>query len=73
MFLPGKGEHRWLYPPARNQQRLRRYVENRHIDHIPAVAYGKLWHQFAFWFGGNVNVFNVVLGAVTVSIGGGRC
>jgi purine-cytosine permease-like protein len=54
---------------ARNEQ-LRRYVENRHIDHIPAGArYGKPWHQFAFWFGGNVNVFNVVLGAVTVSIG----
>jgi purine-cytosine permease-like protein len=39
---------------ARNQQ-LRRYVENRHIDHIPAAArHGKPWHQFAFWFGGNV-------------------
>ena len=54
---------------TRNEQ-LRRYVENRHIDHIPAGArHGKPWHQFAFWFGGNVNVFNVVLGAVTVSIG----
>jgi len=54
---------------ARNQQ-MRRYVENRHIDHIPAGArHGKPWHQFAFWWGGNVNVFNVVLGAVTVSIG----
>ena len=54
---------------ARNEQ-LRRYVENRHIDHIPAGArHGKPWHQFAFWFGGNVNVFNVVLGGVTVSIG----
>ncbi len=54
---------------ARNAQ-LPRYVENRHIDHIPAGArHGKLWHQFAFWFGGNVNVFNVVLGAVIVSIG----
>src|SRR5580658_4476842 len=54
---------------ARSQQQ-RRYVENRHIDHIPAAArYGKPWHQFAFWFGGNVNVFNVVLGAVVVSIG----
>jgi len=54
---------------ARNEQ-LRRYVENRHIDHIPAGArHGKPWHQFAFWFGGNVNVFNVILGAVTVSIG----
>jgi nucleobase:cation symporter-1, NCS1 family len=53
----------------RNQQ-LRRYVENRHIDHIPAAArHGKPWHQFAFWWGGNVNVFNVVLGAVVVSIG----
>jgi nucleobase:cation symporter-1, NCS1 family len=54
---------------ARNAQPPR-YVENRHIDHIPAGArYGKPWHQFAFWFGGNVNVFNVVMGAVTVSIG----
>ena len=54
---------------ARNQQ-MRRYVENRHIDHIPAGArHGKPWQQFAFWWGGNVNVFNVVLGAVTVSIG----
>ena len=54
---------------ARNEQ-LRRYVENRHIDHLPAGArHGKPWQQFAFWWGGNVNVFNVVLGAVTVSIG----
>ncbi len=54
---------------ARNEQ-LRRYVENRHIDHIPAGArHGRPWHQFAFWWGGNVNVFNVVLGAVVVSIG----
>jgi nucleobase:cation symporter-1, NCS1 family len=53
----------------RNEQ-LRRYVENRHIDHIPDGArHGKPWHQFAFWWGGNVNVFNVVLGGVTVSIG----
>ncbi len=37
---------------------------------IPAGArHGKPWHQFAFWWGGNVNVFNVVLGAVVVSIG----
>ena len=54
---------------ARNEQ-VRRYVENRHIDHIPAAArHGKPWHQLVFWFGGNVNVFNVVLGGVTVSIG----
>ena len=49
---------------------LPRHVENRHIDHIPArERHGKPWHQFAFWFGGNINVFNVVLGAVLVSIG----
>ena len=49
---------------ARNEQ-VRRYVENRHIDHIPAAArHGKPWHQFVFWFGANVNVFNVVLGGV---------
>jgi len=51
-------------------EHLRRYVENHHIDMIPAGArHGKPWHQFAFWWGGNVNVFNVVLGAVVVSIG----
>jgi NCS1 family nucleobase:cation symporter-1 len=55
--------------PARNAQ-LSRYVENRHIDHIPAgERHGKPWHQFAFWFGSNVCVLNVVLGAVTVTIG----
>ena len=49
---------------------LRRYVETHHIDMIPAGArHGKPWHQFAFWWGGNVNVFNVVLGAVVVTIG----
>jgi NCS1 family nucleobase:cation symporter-1 len=51
-------------------EQLRRYVETHHIDMIPAAArHGKPWHQFAFWWGGNVNVFNVVLGAVVVSIG----
>jgi nucleobase:cation symporter-1, NCS1 family len=54
---------------VQNEQ-LRRYVETHHIDMIPAAArHGKPWHQFAFWWGGNVNVFNVVLGAVVVSIG----
>jgi NCS1 family nucleobase:cation symporter-1 len=51
-------------------EQLRRYVETHHIDQIPAGArHGKPWHQFAFWFGGNVNVFNVVLGAIVVTIG----
>jgi nucleobase:cation symporter-1, NCS1 family len=54
---------------ARDAQ-LDRHVESRHIDHIPAGArHGRPWHQFAFWFGSNVCVLNVVLGAVTVSIG----
>jgi nucleobase:cation symporter-1, NCS1 family len=54
---------------ARHVQRPR-YVEYRHIDHIPAAArHGRPWHQFVFWFGGNINVFNVVLGAVIVSFG----
>jgi len=49
---------------------LRRSVETHHIDRIPAGArHGKPWHQFVFWWGGNVNVFNVVLGAVVISIG----
>ena len=51
-------------------QHKRRWVENRHIEYIPADArHGKPWQQFFFWFGANVNVFNVVLGGVTVSIG----
>jgi NCS1 family nucleobase:cation symporter-1 len=51
-------------------QQLRRWVETHHIDRIPEGArHGKPWHQFAFWWGANVNVFNVVLGAVVVSIG----
>jgi hypothetical protein len=55
---------------AAASEQLRRYVETHHIDRIPAGArHGKPWHQFAFWWGGNVNVFNVVLGAVVVSIG----
>ncbi|HEX4834623.1 MAG TPA: cytosine permease [Trebonia sp.] len=54
---------------ARHEQ-VRRYVENRHIDHIPdAARHGKPWQQLVFWFGGNVNVFNAVLGGVLVSIG----
>jgi nucleobase:cation symporter-1, NCS1 family len=54
---------------APNEQ-LRRFVETHHIDRIPEAArHGKPWHQFAFWWGGNVNVFNVVLGAVVVSFG----
>src|SRR5579872_5852302 len=48
----------------------RRYVEAHHIQHIPHdVRHGKPWHQFAFWTGCNVNVFNIVLGAVVVSTG----
>ncbi len=49
---------------------LRRWVETHHIDRIPQGArHGRPWHQLAFWWGANVNVFNVVLGAVVVSIG----
>jgi nucleobase:cation symporter-1, NCS1 family len=59
-----------LSETAQASQQLRRYVETHHIDRIPEAArHGKPWHQFAFWWGGNVNVFNVVLGAVVVSIG----
>src|SRR5260370_25363457 len=68
-FLPRKDN--WVMAEtAVASEQLRRYVETRHIDMIPVAArHGKPWHQFAFWWGGNVNVFNVVLGAVVVSIG----
>ncbi|HET9899313.1 MAG TPA: cytosine permease [Streptosporangiaceae bacterium] len=53
-----------------DKQEFRRYIETHHIERIPDQArHGKPWHQFAFWFGGNVNVFNVVLGAVVVTVG----
>ena len=68
-FCCRKGMKLWRRPRQPHQQ-LRRYVETHHIDMIPAGArHGKPWHQFAFWWGGNVNVFNVVLGAVVISIG----
>ena len=51
-------------------EQLRRYVETRHIDVIPPGArHGGPWQQFFFWFGANVNVFNVVLGGIVVTIG----
>jgi nucleobase:cation symporter-1, NCS1 family len=53
-----------------DKREYQRFIESHHIERIPDDArHGKPWHQFAFWFGGNVNVFNVVLGAVVVSIG----
>lgn len=53
-----------------DKQEFRRYIESHHIERIPEEArHGKPWHQFAFWFGGNVNVFNVVLGGVVVTVG----
>jgi nucleobase:cation symporter-1, NCS1 family len=53
-----------------DKQEFRKFIESHHIERIPEAArHGKPWHQFAFWFGANVNVFNVVLGAVTVSLG----
>ena len=55
---------------AAGNAQVDRYVEELHIGHIPAGArHGKPWHQFAFWFGSNVNGFNIVVGAVVVSIG----
>jgi nucleobase:cation symporter-1, NCS1 family len=54
----------------RRNENMRKYVETHHIEYIPASArHGKPWHQLAFWFGANTNVFNVVLGGVVVSIG----
>jgi len=54
---------------VQNEQ-LRRYVETHHIDMIPVGArHGRPWQQAAFWGGANINVFNVVLGGVVVSIG----
>src|ERR1700746_3022447 len=66
----------WFFPERASMSEtavdegVLRYVETHHIDRIPATArHGKPWQQLVFWFGGNVNVFNIVLGAVAVSIG----
>jgi nucleobase:cation symporter-1, NCS1 family len=49
---------------------LRRYLETHHIEMIPATArHGTPRSQLGFWWGCNVNVFNVVLGGVVVSLG----
>jgi NCS1 family nucleobase:cation symporter-1 len=54
----------------RRSASIRAWAETRHIEFIPAAArHGKPWHQLAFWWGSNVNVFNVVLGGVVISIG----
>ena len=45
-------------------------VEAHHIDIIPpGQRTDRPWLQFPFWVGGNVNIFNVVLGGVVVVIG----
>jgi NCS1 family nucleobase:cation symporter-1 len=45
-------------------------VEDNHVNPIPASErHGGPWQQFFLWFGGNVNVFNVVLGAILVITG----
>jgi NCS1 family nucleobase:cation symporter-1 len=45
-------------------------VEDNHVNPIPASQrHGGPWQQFALWFGGNTNVFNIVLGAVVVALG----
>jgi len=55
---------------TRPSPRLRKWVETHHIEYIPASArHGRAWHQLGFWWGSNVNVFNVVLGGIVVSIG----
>jgi nucleobase:cation symporter-1, NCS1 family len=55
---------------ARPSPSLRKWVETHHIEYIPASArHGRAWHQLGFWWGSNVNVFNVVLGGIVVSIG----
>ena len=55
---------------ARRSPSMRKWVETHHIEFVPASArHGRAWHQLGFWWGSNVNVFNVVLGGVVVSIG----
>lgn len=53
-----------------DKQEFQKYIESHHIERIPEGArHGKPWHQFAFWFGGNVNIFNVFLGGLVVTFG----
>jgi purine-cytosine permease-like protein len=40
--------------------------EPAHSPHSGRSTARQPWHQFVFWFGGNINVFNVVLGAVVI-------
>jgi nucleobase:cation symporter-1, NCS1 family len=55
--------------PARSAN-IRQWAERHHIEFIPLNArHGSAGQQLAFWFGANVNVFNVVLGGVTIETG----
>ena len=45
-------------------------IEANHVNPIPDdESHGGPWQQAVLWFGFNVNVFNVVLGAILVEIG----
>jgi NCS1 family nucleobase:cation symporter-1 len=45
-------------------------IEVRSIDHIPAAErHGRVRDQFTLWFAINTNIFNIVLGGVTVALG----
>src|SRR5256885_16172184 len=49
---------------------IRQWAERHHIQIIPHNArHGSAGQELAFWFGANVNVFNVVLGGVPIEIG----
>jgi nucleobase:cation symporter-1, NCS1 family len=59
----------WVAPPPA-PPRPDLVVEDNHVNPIPAdQRHGGPAQQFFLWFGGNVNVFNVVLGGVLIVMG----
>ena len=59
-----KGRAQMAAPAGRNASQAG--GEPAHSPHSGRSTARQPWHQFVFWFGGNINVFNVVLGAVVI-------
>ena len=52
------------------QEGGRKLLEVRSIDYIPeSERHGSLWSQFTLWFGANLQITAIVVGAIPVVLG----
>lgn len=54
-----------------NSKKIGFIIEKRSIDYIPdEERHGNLWSQFTLWFGANLQITAIVVGALSVVLGG---